>query len=107
MISTPPTRSADAFAVQVGAFSQRSEADQLRARLQAKYGIATLIYLDRDRVWCVLVGLEPTEDRANALAEQLAKEDTPVSWFVSILHNNPHLYSSVRQMRWLETTTCG
>lgn len=77
VISTPPTRSADAFAVQVGAFSQRSEADQLRARLQGKYGIAALVYRDRDRIWCVLVGLEPTDDRANALAEQLGKEDMP------------------------------
>jgi rare lipoprotein A len=77
VIHIPPTRSADEFAVQVGAFSRRSEADQLRAHLQGKYGIATLIYRDRDRIWCVLVGIEPTVDRASALAEQLGKEDTP------------------------------
>src|SRR6266849_7834208 len=38
VIRTPATRAADSFAVQVGAFSKRSEADQLRARLEQKYG---------------------------------------------------------------------
>ena len=77
VIRTPPTRAADSFAVQVGAFSQRSEADQLRARLEKKYGSASLIYRDRDRTWCVLVGLQPNVESASALAVQLDKEAPP------------------------------
>ena len=77
VIHTPPTRAADAFTVQVGAFSQRPEADQLRARLEHKYGSASLIYRDRDRIWCVLVGLQPSVESANVLAEQLDKEAAP------------------------------
>jgi rare lipoprotein A len=77
VIRTPPTRAADAFAVQVGAFSQRSQADQLRTRLEQKYRSATLIYRDRDRSWCVLVGLQPDVESANTLAVQLDKEAPP------------------------------
>ncbi len=77
VIRTPATRAADSFAVQVGAFSKRSEADQLRARLEQKYGSATLIYRDRDQTWCVLVGLQPDIVGANALAAQLDKESPP------------------------------
>jgi len=77
VISIPPTRAVDSFAVQVGAFSQRVEANQLRARLEQKYGSATLIYRDRDRTWCVLVGLQPDVESANTLAVQLDKETPP------------------------------
>ncbi len=77
VISIPPTRAVDSFAVQVGAFSQRVEANQLRARLEQKYGSATLIYRDRDRTWCVLVGLQPDVENANTLAVQLDKETPP------------------------------
>jgi rare lipoprotein A len=77
VIRTPPTRAADSFAVQVGAFSQRSGADQLRARLEQKYGNASLIYRDRDRTWCVLAGLQPDVESASTLAIQLDKEAAP------------------------------
>jgi rare lipoprotein A len=77
VIRTPPTRAADAFAVQVGAFSQRSEADQFRAQLERKYGSASLIYRDRDRTWCVLVGIQTSVEGANALAAELDKGATP------------------------------
>jgi rare lipoprotein A len=76
-ISVPRTRAVEVFAVQVGAFSQRPEADKLRARLARKYGTATSIFRDRDQSWSVLVGLEPTTESANALALQLEKEEGP------------------------------
>jgi rare lipoprotein A len=76
-ISVPRARAVEVFAVLVGAFSQRSEADKLRARLERKYGTATSIFRDRDQSWSVLVGLEPTMESANALALQLDKEEGP------------------------------
>jgi rare lipoprotein A len=87
VISVPPTRAAEAFAVQVGAFAQRSEADKLRAQLEPKYGNARLIFRDRYQTWTVLVGLEPTMDGANALATQLDKEHGPV--FVVLADSAP------------------
>ncbi len=77
MISIPSTRAADVFAVQVGAYSRRPEADKLRTQLDRKYGTARLIFRDRDQTWSVLVGFEPTVESANALALQLDKEEGP------------------------------
>jgi len=71
VISTPPTRAAEMFAVQIGAFSQRSEAEDLRAQMERKYGTAKLVFRDRDQTWRVLVGLQPTLESANTLAMQL------------------------------------
>jgi rare lipoprotein A len=77
VISTPPTRGADLFAVQVGAFSDRAQAEQLRSTMEQKYGTATLVFRPGDQTWRVLVGLQPTPESANALAEQLNKETGP------------------------------
>jgi rare lipoprotein A len=77
VISTPPTRGADLFAVQVGAFSDRAQAEQLRSTMEQKYGTATLVFRAGDQTWRVLVGLQPTPESANALAEQLNKETGP------------------------------
>jgi rare lipoprotein A len=86
-ISTPPTRAAEVFAVQVGAFSQRSEADKLRSQLEHKYGNARLVFRDRDQAWSVLVGLQPDVESANALAAQLDKEAGPA--FVVLVDSAP------------------
>jgi rare lipoprotein A len=77
VISMPRTRAADVFAVQVGAFQQRAEADQLRKQLQGKYGSTRLVFREGDQTWRVLVGLEPTVESANALAQQLQQEAEP------------------------------
>jgi len=77
VISTPPTRAAEMFAVQIGPFSQRSEAEDLRAQMERKYGTAKLVFRDRDQTWRVLVGLQPTLESANTLAMQLDKEAGP------------------------------
>lgn len=77
VISMPPTRAAEVFAVQVGAFAQRAEADKLRARLEPIYGNARLIFRGRDQTWSVLVGLQPTVESATTLAGQLNKEEGP------------------------------
>ncbi len=77
VISTPHRRAVEVFAVQIGAFSQRSEAAELRAQMERKYGTATVIFRDCDQTWRVLVGHEPTLGSANALASQLDKDAAP------------------------------
>ena len=77
VVSTPPTRAADLFAVQVGAFSDRAQAEQLRSKMEQSYGTATLVFRPGDQTWRVLVGLQPTPESANALAGQLDKETGP------------------------------
>jgi len=77
VISTPPTRGADLFAVQLGAFSDRAQAEQLRSKMEQKYRTATLVFRPGDQTWRVLVGLEPTPESANALAGRLDKETGP------------------------------
>lgn len=77
IISTPHRRAVEAFAVQIGAFSQRSQADNLRAQMERKYGTATVVFRDRDQTWNVLVGHEPTLESVNSLASQLDKEAGP------------------------------
>jgi rare lipoprotein A len=87
VISVPPTRAAEVFAVQVGAFQQRIQAENLQAQLQHKYGTAQLIFRDRSQQWSVLLGLEPTVEGANALALQLDKNDGPA--FVVLVDSTP------------------
>jgi rare lipoprotein A len=77
VISMPRTRAADVFAVQLGAFQQRVRAEQLQKQLENKYGSTRLVFREGDQSWRVLVGLEPTVEAANALAQQLQKEAEP------------------------------
>src|SRR5258708_28201145 len=77
VISTPPTRAADLFAVQIQAFAQRAQAEQLREPMERKYGTARVVFRQGDPTWRLLVGLHPTLESANALAQQLDKEAGP------------------------------
>ena len=73
IISTVPaaTRDADQFAVQIGAFTDRVQAEQLRSEMQKKYGAARLVFREGDQMWRVRVGMEPILESASRLAEQL------------------------------------
>jgi rare lipoprotein A len=77
VISTPPPRAADLFAVQIGAFAKKQDAEQLREQMEGKYGTASLVFREGDQMWSVLVGLEPSLHEANELAEKLNREDSP------------------------------
>jgi rare lipoprotein A len=76
VLSMPPTRAADVFAVQIGAFTQRAEADRLMGDMQKRYGVARLVFREGDQTWRVLVGLEPTMEGAQSIAQQLQKESS-------------------------------
>jgi rare lipoprotein A len=79
ILTTPPHRDADNFAVQVAMLQDRVEASQLRQSLEAEYGTASLAFRDgAPPMWRVLVGMEPTEDAATQFASKLKEQKVPL-----------------------------
>ena len=71
----PPAAAPGLYAVQVGAFRQRSNADSLRARMAARYGAARIVLRPGNpETWRVLVGAETTEEGAAALARRIRED---------------------------------
>ena len=63
------------FAVQVGAFRNKNNAEDLRKRMADRYGSARLLQrAENPDVWRVLVGSEPTEDAAGQLAARIRQD---------------------------------
>lgn len=63
------------FAVQVGAFRVRANADRLCAEMEARYGAARLaLQSGQTALWRVLVGHEATSDEAGTLANRIRSE---------------------------------
>jgi len=70
----PPQGTAK-FAVQAAAFRDRSRAEELRARLEIKFGSAHISRKEGDDiVWRVMAGAEATLDGATQLAEKIRLE---------------------------------
>lgn len=83
VIRAPATVTPGVFAVQVGAFRDRTAAESVRARMEAAYGSARLALRDGNPpLWRVLVGAEPTEDAANTLAARIREESGERNAFV-------------------------
>jgi rare lipoprotein A len=75
VIRTPEYVSPAVFAVQVGAFRDRANAERLRAEMESRYGSARLVQrADSPDLWRVVAGSEATEEGANGLAERIRKE---------------------------------
>jgi rare lipoprotein A len=80
ILSAPAAVGQAHFAVQVGAFRNKENADRLRRAMEAKYGRARLVRrADTPGLWHVVVGMESTEDGAAALAARIRGEDTSVT----------------------------
>jgi len=63
------------FAVQVGAFSIRANAERLCAEMQSRYGEAHIVLRPGEPpIWRVLVGRAATIDDANSLAARIQNE---------------------------------
>lgn len=63
---------AELFAVQVGAFADRNNAERVRSSMEGRYGSAKIVMRDGQPVrWRVLVGREPTPEDAEALAARI------------------------------------
>ena len=72
VIQAPKTAPVEVYAVQVGQFRSRETAEQLRARMASEFGAARLVRRPGSpETWRVLVGAEPAEDAAAALAERI------------------------------------
>jgi rare lipoprotein A len=71
----PPSPPAGFFAVQVGAFQVRANAERLRAEMQSRYGAAHIVLRPGDPpLWRVLVGRASTAGDANSLAARIEAE---------------------------------
>jgi len=71
----PQVLEASLFAVQVGLFRDRRNAERLREEMESRYGSARVIVRPGDRdQWRVLVGSETTENQARALAARIRQE---------------------------------
>jgi rare lipoprotein A len=83
VIRTPDYVSPAAFAVQAGAYRDRSSAERVRARMADQYGSARLVLRQGNpSVWRVLVGTERTQDAAAALASRIRTESSEKNPFV-------------------------
>ena len=75
IIRAPAAAEPATFAVQVGAFRERPNAERARARMASRYGAARLVLQQGNPdIWRVLVGSETTEEAASALAERIRQE---------------------------------
>ena len=71
------------FAVQVGAFRDRGNAERERARMEQLYGSARLVRRnDTPTLWRVLVGREKTQDAADGLKMRIRQESGERNAFV-------------------------
>jgi rare lipoprotein A len=73
ILSAPELSPTDSlFAVQAGAFLDKDRAERLRSSLDSEYGPARLVVrAGSPSLYRVLVGSEPTEDAARALASRI------------------------------------
>lgn len=69
----PETTEPGTFAVQVGAFRDRRRAERLCQQMESRYGMARVVPREGE-LWRVLVGSEPTESSAAALANRIRKD---------------------------------
>ena len=78
-VLSSPVETGVAYAVQVGAFSNRMNADSLRRRLLRRYQNVTVIPFNSMNgvLYRVRVGADPSPSRANLLARQLQGENLP------------------------------
>jgi rare lipoprotein A len=74
VISAPPDAVPGLFAIQVGAFRVKANAERLRTQME-QYGTARLLErAENPGVWRVLVGNESSENAAAALMERIRKD---------------------------------
>ncbi len=75
LLKAPANLPPAAFAVQVGSFRIRDNAEKMRAEMADRYGSARLVpRAGSPEMFRVLVGSEPTQERAAALAARIHEE---------------------------------
>ncbi len=77
VLSTPVSSAPAQFAVQVGAFRDRTNADRMQQRMTDAYGAAKEVLRQGDPpLWRVLAGREASPEAAEALAQRLRREQS-------------------------------
>ncbi len=86
VISAPVSPGTDAFAVQVGAFRQRANAERNVELMRATYGFAAMVDRPGEPVlYRVLAGKEPTAEAAEVLARRIrTQQNTPQAFVVRL-----------------------
>jgi rare lipoprotein A len=83
VIRTPEAATMPLFAVQVGAYRERSNAERVRASMESQYGAARLLERpENPGVWRVIVGSSGTEEAATALVSRIHSESGEKNAFV-------------------------
>jgi rare lipoprotein A len=78
IVTAPPDAAVALFAVQVGAFQDRDRAERVRSEFERSFGTARIVRRSGNPVlWRVLVGSEPTQDGAAALASRIRTPAQP------------------------------
>jgi len=89
IVRMPELTAPTLFAVQVGAFRERSNAERIRTQMAERYGSARLVLRQGNpNVWRVLVGSETTQDGANGLSARIRSEFDEKNAFVVRLDEN-------------------
>lgn len=74
IIAAPPVAAAvpSIFAIQIGAFENRTQADRVCTAMEDQFGTARVVFREgRPSVWRVLVGAVSSLDDANVLADRV------------------------------------
>ena len=83
ILGTPQNPEPALFAVQVGAFRDRANADRAEQNMIAAYGSAKAVLRQGDPpMWRILAGREPSQEAAEALAQRIRSEQHEPQAFV-------------------------
>ncbi|MDP9169151.1 MAG: septal ring lytic transglycosylase RlpA family protein [Acidobacteriota bacterium] len=83
IIATPANPEPAVFAVQVGAFRERANAERMQQSLATAYGAAKLVERpENPGIWRVLAGRAPSPEAAETLARQIRLEQKVPEAFV-------------------------
>jgi rare lipoprotein A len=83
VIAIPATPEPALFAVQVGAFREKANADRAQQSMLATYGAAKAVLRQGDPpVWRILAGREDSQEAAQALAQRIRDEQHEPEAFV-------------------------
>ena len=78
-----PRRATGSFAVQIGSFTDRRNAERVRSSMESRHGSARLVIRDgHPAQWRVLVGSEATEEDAASLAARIRSDPETAGAFV-------------------------
>jgi rare lipoprotein A len=85
VIRAPESAPAALFAVQVGAFRVRANAERTRVEMESRFGSARLMERpENPGVWRVMVGSETTMEGATALLRRISQETETKAYVVRL-----------------------